>query len=200
MSERYEVDGCSLSDVSANVIERFWSKTIPEPNSGCWLWTAHCNAKGYGVLRVRDRTWLAHRFAMTLSLGISIPYGQCVLHRCDNPPCCNPGHLFLGTNQDNVHDRESKGRGRPLRGENHPSRTKPWTRPRGDNHYSRTSPEYLARGEKNGRARLTEQTVAEIRASCGSLREIASRFAISKTQAWEIRSGKAWAHSKDGTR
>lgn len=74
--------------------------------SSCVVWTGRRDEKGYGRAGRRK----AHRVAWETANG-PIPTGLCVLHRCDNPPCCNPAHLFLGTQLDNVRDREAKGRG-----------------------------------------------------------------------------------------
>lgn len=76
----------------------------------------------------------AHRVAWQLANG-EIPDGLCVLHKCDNPKCCNPSHLFLGTHADNAHDRDNKKRGKvpDNRGENHPHHKLTWN----DIHYIR---------------------------------------------------------------
>lgn len=68
--------------------------------------------KGYGRVMIRDNggTELSHRIAWILVNGPVPPETPCVLHACDNPPCCNPAHLFLGTNDDNVADMVAKGR------------------------------------------------------------------------------------------
>ena len=89
--------------------ERFWNKV--QKGDGCWEWTACRNPSGYGmIIDDERRTRLSHRIAWQLTNG-PIPQGVCVLHRCDNPPCCNPGHLFLGARLDNNVDRAAKGRG-----------------------------------------------------------------------------------------
>jgi hypothetical protein len=89
--------------------ERFLSKTIPEPNSGCLLWTAGVDDWGYGQFSVGGRKLRAHRVAWVKVHG-EIPKGMLVLHRCDTPPCVNVDHLFLGTNDDNMRDMVEKGR------------------------------------------------------------------------------------------
>jgi hypothetical protein len=99
---------------SATLAERFWSKV--DHSSGpdaCWPWTGCCSEKGYGQIGAGGsaRTALrAHRVAWELAAGEPVPDGLCVLHNCDNPPCVNPDHLWLGTNDDNVRDRNEKGR------------------------------------------------------------------------------------------
>jgi hypothetical protein len=96
------------------LVERFWEKVHKAGKDECWLWTASTDREGYGDLSVRisgKRGHLrAHRYSWELANG-PIPKGLCVLHDCDNPPCVNPRHLFLGTNLDNIKDRENKGRG-----------------------------------------------------------------------------------------
>lgn len=82
--------------------------------SDCIEWTGTRNAKGYGRRRFRGRTWMAHRVTWLQAHG-EIPDGMYVLHHCDNPGCVNIDHLFLGTNLDNVHDRDGKGRQHNMR-------------------------------------------------------------------------------------
>jgi len=90
---------------------RFYSKVdrTPAPK-GCHLWTATVGSHGYGQIEVDGKVELAHRIAWELKNNGPVPDGQCVLHHCDNPPCVNPNHLFLGTNADNVRDRDKKNR------------------------------------------------------------------------------------------
>jgi HNH endonuclease len=86
---------------------RFW--TYIKKADGCWGWTGKPNGAGYGAMRVNGRTTRAHRVSWVIHNG-SIPLGIHVLHRCDNPPCCNPDHLWLGTNADNMADKVRKNR------------------------------------------------------------------------------------------
>lgn len=78
---------------------------------GCWEWSMGRDRDGYGLVRSAMETLRTHRAAWSLVHG-QIPKGMVVCHRCDNPPCCNPAHLFVGTNGDNVRDAWNKGRGR----------------------------------------------------------------------------------------
>lgn len=92
---------------------------IPEPNSGCYLWTRRVHRR-YGRLTVRHG-WIleAHRAAWITSRG-DIPKGLFVCHKCDVPICVNPSHLFLGTHTDNMRDMIAKGRKRTTKGEANP--------------------------------------------------------------------------------
>lgn len=93
--------------------ERLAAKLASEGD--CLVFTGHRNEHGYGVIRSDDgRTMLAHRAAYAVLVG-PIPPGMHVLHSCDNPPCCNPQHLRVGTHEDNMRDRDV--RGRTLRGD-----------------------------------------------------------------------------------
>jgi hypothetical protein len=89
--------------------ERFWLHF--KKTKGCWLWTGN-TIKKYGVLKSRNKWVLAHRISWAVHNG-PIPQGLCVLHKCDQPACVRPSHLFLGTRRDNVLDMNRKGRRRP---------------------------------------------------------------------------------------
>lgn len=90
---------------------RFWSKVEVRGTAECWPWTAATDGHGYGAIAAsgQRRTLQAHRVAYALKNG-PIPDGLKVLHRCDNPACCNPTHLWAGTQADNMRDMGAKGR------------------------------------------------------------------------------------------
>jgi len=153
-------------------IERFMQKI--KKTDSCWEWTAGKNSHHYGCFRIGSLTdgsrkqVLAHRWSYEHFIG-SIPEGLFVCHKCDNPSCVNPAHFFLGTNSDNIRDCISKG----LFG----------TRD--------------TRGVKNGRAKLTEGQVLEIRdkyPSCGTMASLAGAYGVTKTQISWIINRKSWAH------
>jgi len=94
--------------VAMDTKSRFWSRV--QKTEGCWLWTGCVNSTGYGSGTFgKARTHMAHRFSWEIAHG-PIPDGLCVCHRCDNPRCVRPDHLFLGTRSDNQNDRVAKGR------------------------------------------------------------------------------------------
>ena len=160
----------------------FWARVNKSSPDGCWTW-AGALINGYGELRLRGISQSpvrAHRVAWELTRG-PIPPGMCVLHKCDNRPCCNPGHLFLGTKQDNNADRDAKGRTAS-----------------GDRSGARTHPERQPRGERHGHAKLTSNEVVAIRNMCAaggvSQRQVAAKFLMSQQQVSRIVQRKNWRH------
>jgi hypothetical protein len=146
--------------------ERFWSKVLVIPFSECWLWTGEINEGGYGLLYIKEKARPAHRVSWELNRG-SIPEKLKVCHKCDNPPCVRPDHLFLGTQRDNVYDMIKKGR-MGLRGQN--------------------------KGVINGACKLSPELVLEIRADNRKRCEIARHYKISDVQVFRIKNRINWKH------
>lgn len=143
---------------------RFWEKV--QKTESCWLWTASTAIKGHGHLRIDGALVGAHRFSWELHHG-PIPDGLFVCHTCDNPPCVNPAHLFLGTSADNATDMVAKGRGKSARGAEH---------------YHTT---------------FTEETVRLIRARAAAgetNRALAAEFGVSRHGIYAIVHRKSWKH------
>jgi hypothetical protein len=95
---------------AARLVREFWAKVNKSAPNGCWLWTGAVNTTGYGMVSGAGmKNIVAHRFAWKLLKG-EIPAGLRALHHCDTPRCCNPEHIFLGTQKDNTADAMAKGR------------------------------------------------------------------------------------------
>lgn len=124
----------NLTNVRQETIEeRFWRnvKTTENPDE-CWVWTASKPRGGYGAFTFLGTYWMAHRYSWVLHNPDQLLGDKKVLHRCDNPPCCNPNHLFLGTTQDNSDDMVAKKR--HVFAEGHPMAKLNWDKV----HYVRT--------------------------------------------------------------
>lgn len=105
----------SISQRTKTLEEKFWEKVDIRGEDECWEWQAARNRKGYGNFYIsighsKDKHFLAHRMAYKLSSKKEIGSGMLICHTCDNPPCCNPKHLFEGTVLDNTLDMMKKGR------------------------------------------------------------------------------------------
>lgn len=87
-------------------VDDFWARANRKGPEECWVWTGPTTDKGYG----KFKNTTAYRYSYELLVG-PVPDRLHVLHRCDNPPCVNPAHLFVGTHQDNMRDKIAKGRG-----------------------------------------------------------------------------------------
>lgn len=175
-------------------LARFWAKVDKSAGpDGCWPWTGGRLPFGYGIFQMGTGPKKAHRVSWAMAHG-SVPEDLLVLHRCDNPPCVNPDHLFLGTHADNASDKMKKGRHTPCPGDRNGMRKHPENAARGDRHGRYLHPEMTARGEQHGQAKLTEKEVRQILASTGRDSDIAERFNVSRTTVARIRSRRLWRH------
>lgn len=95
------------------LLKRLWEKTSVDPVTGCWIWGGARNASGYGTLSFRDRAHIASRLSLAIiaAPGTERPVWV-ACHKCDNPPCWNPEHLWAGTHLENHNDKVAKGRAR----------------------------------------------------------------------------------------
>lgn len=147
--------------------ERFWDRVTKCENDQCWLWTAGKDRFGYGsiVSWPENKQIGAHRLSWTIHFG-EIPAGLNVLHKCDNPACVNPSHLFLGTHADNNRDMIAKGRANFI-----------------------GSPTGPRRGWK-----LSKDQAIQIKNGTGTHKEIAARFGVSAGLVSQIKIGLKWPH------
>lgn len=150
--------------------ERFWSRVVQ--GTGCWAWSGYTSKAGYGQFSFGGRKVYAHRVSWEIAHG-PLPSAVHVLHKCDNPPCTNPEHLFVGSHGDNMRDMTAKGRNRGCivsaddrRGESHPRTT------------------------------LTEADVLAIRAAWPGVRQVdlALRYGVRQTTISNILRRVTWGH------
>lgn len=174
---RFVRHGDPLVTTRTNYGLDFWERV--DKSGDCWEWTGSRTKFGYGQtkqgLRFGVQSALAHRISWVIANG-PVPGGACVLHRCDNPPCVRPEHLFLGSRADNSADMISKGRGRFNDG--------------------RTANSFT-QGTRNARAKLTEAQVVEIRKRAVAGEHyiaLAVEFGISESRANAIVIGNGWRH------
>lgn len=172
------------ASTGALLLGRFWSRV--QMGDGCWEWQGSRTQFGYGKLKVQGVERTTHRFSWELANG-PIPEGAYVLHRCDNPPCVRPDHLFLGTARDNIVDAYSKGRAVPPGGRRY----------RGSDHWTNVQPAGVARGERVGGAKLTADQVRDIRrlyTEGATLHALADQFGVRFTNVHMIVTRKTWKH------
>jgi hypothetical protein len=152
------------------LMDRFWAKV--EKTDGCWQWTGSRNSDGYGNFHDRGtHSTKAHRFIYERTYG-EIPPGYNVCHRCDNPSCVRPDHLFLGTQADNMRDCQRKGR------------------------YSRATGQI---GSAHHYSKLKESDIPiirSLRASGVTFKAIGQRFGVRDVTIQNIFNGHTWSHVK----
>jgi hypothetical protein len=167
---RFKKYGDPLGGVKnhASPEERF--KRFLIKSDGCWKWSGKKN-NGYGVLSKgsrKDGYFLAHRFSWELYNKQKIPEGMFVMHKCDNPECCNPDHLMIGTPKENTQDMIAKGRKRVV----------------------------APLGTENGKSVLNEEKVRFIRSSDLPHAKLAKLLEVSPSCVRGVRIGRTWAHIK----
>lgn len=181
--------------------KRFW-KYVDRSNGqeSCWEWLGYKSSGGYGrfgLVVPKRKTVSAHRLVYELEIG-PITEGLFVCHKCDNPSCVNPKHLFLGTAKDNMKDAVLKGR--IARGDRQGLRQHPERRATGSRHGFYTHPEKRLHGERNGRARLTWDDVRKIRAEYAtgtiSQTQLAKKYGIRQCQVSEIIRNVSWVEQR----
>ena len=153
---------------------RFCQKVDTKDPSGCWVWTGARSKAGYGQIRVDGKggkAIYAHRYIWGLLNGV-IPAGMDICHKCDNPPCVNPAHLFLGTEEDNMQDMMEKGRYGERKWTGHP-------------------------GEKNPHHKLTAKQVVKIKEALrknepGTTKKLAAEYGVAYTTIYSIKRGDNW--------
>jgi hypothetical protein len=145
----------------------FWRHVDMRRINECWPWTGARYTAGYGRIRRGSVQRAAHREAFEIAYGNPVPRELMVCHLCDNPPCCNPAHLFVGSATDNNRDRMNKGRNGDTRGERHPA------------------------------AKVSASDVLEMRrmrASGALFKEIGARFGVTTQAACFAVNRKSWGH------
>lgn len=159
----------------ANTEADFWNLVAATAPGDCWEWLGRTQGQGYGQWSYRNSEWLAHRLAYMFAIG-PIPHdagwhGTCVCHHCDNRTCCNPAHLFLGSQGDNMADMARKGRRKGIA-----------ARRRDGRHVS---------------AKLTEAQVLEIRSLCDGgwgQGDVAAAYGCTPSNVSCINRRVSWAH------
>jgi hypothetical protein len=148
-------------------MQRVINQSIPEPNSGCWLWLGTTNGR-YPQLKIKRKNIYAHRIACESVYG-DIGDLQ-ALHKCDNPLCVNPDHLYPGTQLQNVKDCIDRGR------------------------FKSPGPINPEKGSDRYNAKLTEADALYIRNSSEKGIDLVKKFGVSKTTVSKLRNGKIWSH------
>lgn len=144
--------------------ERLFLRSKAIEKTGCIEWTGSKDRDGYGFIGVNGSLTGTHRASWEEANGRPVPNGMYVLHKCDNPSCINPEHLFVGTQRDNVKDMVDK---------------------------SRIS---SRKGALNGAAKITEDLVKAIRSDLRPSKQIANEYGLNRNTVWLIRSGRNWSH------
>lgn len=156
-----------MGERAVDLRKRFWMRVKIGLENECWEWTGNRESRNYGRIKVNGVVLKAHRASVIIKTNQMIPEGLMVCHSCDNPPCVNPNHLWIGTNLDNQIDAMNKGRKK------------------------------TARGEKARGAKLTEKKVLEIREILKTgicQRRIAEKYGMAYSAITYIKQRKTWNH------
>ena len=160
------------------------SRSIPEPNTGCWLWLFGVNEHGYGRMHFNGKNRHAHRVCYEIENG-PIPPGMVVMHKCDVPCCVNPDHLSVGTQLENIEDCRRKGRSRSEK-KLVALRSKP---PKTELHR-----QHIALSKTP----LTVEQIKAIRVDARSDRIIAAEYGVKPGAVQRIQAGTAFAFLFEG--
>lgn len=181
-------------------IARFNAKV--DKSGDCWMWTGGVKSKEqpYGKFPTGKRSIKAHRAAWIIANG-PIRGGLHVLHRCDNPRCVNPDHLFLGTHQQNMEDMHKKGRAARMSGDDWYASHPQESFPSGDENWTHRFPGRVRRGEQTPWAKLSDKAISEIRAAWSSAekkyglrKRLAETYGVHKHTIWHIVTNRTWTH------
>jgi hypothetical protein len=186
-----------IPELSQQDVDRFWSKVAKRGPDDCWEWTAGRFDElrnNYGAFKVKGRNLRSHRVAFFIASNTD-PGELLVCHTCDNPPCCNPSHLFLGTTRDNADDCGAKGRHNPRSGDEHGLRLHPEAVQRGQEHWAKRNPEKAA---AVWNVRLNPELVRAIRREYEqdgqSQIEIGKKYGVHSETVGRIIRRRSWKH------
>lgn len=160
---RYCSQKCMWTSYQREPDAALWARVNKDGPNGCWIYSGATDRRGYGRPAYKQKRYYAHRRSYEIHRG-PIPAGMLVLHKCDNPPCCNPEHLFLGTDADNAQDKARKGRA--LGGEK-------------CIHAKLTEPQVIEIKAQRGKA---------------TQRELAARYGVTQPAITAILAGRTWKH------
>lgn len=146
-----------------NKLSDVWNHVERGDNDECWMWISRKHKDGYGFLKIQGKYWLAHRAVYAYCNG-PIPTGKVIRHSCDTPACCNPNHLLIGTQIDNIQDRQDRGR------------------------------HVACHGTKSGMSKLSESQVLAIRKDDRFQKVIADDYGIGQSTVSSIKTRQTWKH------
>lgn len=159
----------------------FWAKiNVTENKDECWEWKEYVDKNGYGRFKIGRTFFPSHRVSFSLSKKGKLS-SFLVCHKCDNPKCCNPAHLFLGTQQENIDDCIAKGRYIT-----------------GDKNGMVKHPELVTKGDKHHNAKFTDSQIIDIRKIYAegktSHKKLGKIYSVSANTIKDIVNGKTWKH------